>query len=60
MHGNIYEWCEDMFDREFYSKPEASRPDPIAVKETYWRVFRGGGWDGIEKDCRSAWRSGGR
>ena len=25
MHGNALEWCQDLFDLEFYSKPQASR-----------------------------------
>ena len=41
MHGNIFEWCEDVYDREFYGKPGASQKDPLCSSGSGNRVFRG-------------------
>jgi formylglycine-generating enzyme required for sulfatase activity len=58
MHGNVPEWCEDAFDWEFYSKPDATRPDSVC-REGHERVLRGGSWQSPPRDCRSASRSAG-
>jgi formylglycine-generating enzyme required for sulfatase activity len=57
MHGNVREWCEDVYDAEFYSKPEASEMNPICQAGS-GRVFRGGSWDDDAVGCRSAYRAG--
>lgn len=44
MHGNVREWCEDVFDRDVYSKPEVRRHDPVNDSGSEGRVVRGGGW----------------
>ena len=44
VHGNVYEWCEDMYDRHFYSTPDASKKDPVCRSGTKGRVMRGGSW----------------
>ena len=56
MHGNIFEWCEDVFDPEFYSKPEATSPNPVSTSGSKHRVLRGGCWFYFSKLCRSASR----
>lgn len=56
MHGNLSEWCQDVYDQDFYSKPEATQSDPVCTSGSALRVLRGGSWlDGAES-CRSASR----
>ena len=56
MHGNVLEWCEDVYHREFYSKPEAMRNDPVCTSGTPFRVLRGGSRHRPFVECRSASR----
>jgi hypothetical protein len=53
---NVWEWCEDVFDEAFYSKPEAAGPDPLCTSGSELRVFRGGSWINVAWGCRSAFR----
>ena len=44
MHGNVWEWCWDWFDANYYSStPPAGNPKGPASGE--YRVIRGGAWD---------------
>jgi formylglycine-generating enzyme required for sulfatase activity len=57
MHGNVCEWCEDVYDSEFYRKPEAAKKDPVSTSGSVFRPFRGGGACRSDAtDCRSAYR----
>jgi len=35
------EWCEDYYDEDFYSAPEATEKDPVCKRETDQRSIRG-------------------
>jgi len=50
MHGNVYEWCWDLYG----SYPSGARTDPEGERSGPGRVARGGGWDSHAMNLRSA------
>ena len=56
MHGNVWEWCWDGYDADYYKQSPAV--DPPGAAQASARVFRGGGWDFIPRFARSAIRHG--
>ena len=53
MHGNVYEWCLD-WPGDY---PASSVTDPKGASIGEYRVCRGGSWNDLARDCRSASRS---
>ena len=54
MAGNVWEWCSDWYDRDYY-KSGPSR-NPTGPKDGSCRVLRGGGWGSNGGLCRAAGR----
>jgi formylglycine-generating enzyme len=58
MHGNVWEWCQDWYDADFYKNSPTNNPVCLNNKSTF-RVLRGGSWISFAQDCRSAYRNDG-
>ncbi len=55
MHGNVWEWCHDRYDNDYYKK--TSPVDPAGPSKGGDRVIRGGAWNEKAHKCRSADRN---
>jgi len=51
MHGNVAEWCNDIYGKETYKTAAAANPRGPAEGEMY--VLRGGSWKGSAEVLRS-------
>jgi len=54
MHGNVFEWCEDVYNGNFYDSEFAYGPDPVATSGSVSRVIRGGAFPYFALLARSA------
>jgi len=51
MCGNVWEWCYDKYDKDFYKRNGKSR-DPMNLEGSTTRVNRGGCWSSDAQYCR--------
>jgi formylglycine-generating enzyme required for sulfatase activity len=56
MHGNVAEWCNDIYGETAYQSGEPQNPRGPASGEQ--RVLRGGSWNAPAEACRSSARAG--
>jgi formylglycine-generating enzyme required for sulfatase activity len=56
MHGNVAEWCDDVYDAWYYATSPAANPRGPAEGEQY--VLRGGSWASTADALRSSARVG--
>jgi len=56
MHGNVAEWCNDVYDKDYYKGSPDKNPRGPADGKEY--VLRGGSWKSPPGALRSAYRLG--
>ena len=58
IHGNVWEWCLDVYNKNYYTMNQSKNGDfPCnEADDKKLRVLRGGGWSSEAKYCRSAFR----
>jgi len=61
MHGNVWEWCLDDWRKNYFGEPTDGtawfEENPVKdFKKNIRKVLRGGSWDGLPRNCRSAYR----
>lgn len=52
--GNVWEWCEDYYQRDYYSI--SPRKNPMAITPSKYRVMRGGGFASQSVHCKTTYR----
>jgi formylglycine-generating enzyme required for sulfatase activity len=54
MSGNVFEWCWDWYDSNYYEKSGSNNPSGADTGSI--RVIRGGSWNFSPADCRATFR----
>jgi formylglycine-generating enzyme required for sulfatase activity len=54
MQGNVWEWCEDDWQKNYIDAPINGN---ALIDQSICKLMRGGSWDHLPVFCRSAYRS---
>jgi len=54
MNGNVWEWCTDWYDKNYYAVSDVKNPKNTIPSE--FKILRGGSWKNTAYSCRSLTR----
>jgi acetoin utilization deacetylase AcuC-like enzyme/formylglycine-generating enzyme required for sulfatase activity len=55
MYGNVAEWCNDFYSKNYYQN--SPKEDPKGPAQGSEKVLRGGAWNSTAQSCRSSYRT---
>ena len=61
LYGNVSEWCQDIYEPDYYKRsPLQNPPGPAEDGSDARRVMKGGSWKASASMCRASFRKGQR